>query len=105
VIYLAPARAARAGQRFTEGADLVMEVFSESNRDHDLQTKRREYAAAGIPEYWIVDPEEAAITVLALEPGASAYAVHGVFRPGDRASSALLPGFEVDVADALTGAS
>jgi len=103
VIYLDPARAAGAGQRFTEGADLVMEVVSESNRDHDLGTKRREYAAAGIPEYWMVDADEGRITVLALEPGASVYEIHGVFGPGERATSRLLPGFEVDVAEALAG--
>ncbi|WNC59221.1 Uma2 family endonuclease [Thermosynechococcus sp. QS41] len=27
-------------------------------RDRDYHTKRREYAEMGIPEYWIVDPEE-----------------------------------------------
>lgn len=105
LIYLAPARAAQAGQRFTVGADLVMEIVSESNRDHDLNKKRREYARAGIPEYWMVDPEQATITVLVLEPEATRYSVHGVFGVGEWASSLLLPGFEVDVAEALAGAT
>ena len=39
------------------GADLVIEVVSPDDPDLDLVVKRQEYAQAGIPEYWIVDPE------------------------------------------------
>lgn len=47
---------------------LVMEVVSggPQDRKRDLVIKRAEYAAAGIPEYWIVDPESRRITVLTL---------------------------------------
>jgi len=45
----------RIGEELWEGADLVMEVVS-SDRKHDYETKRIEYAKARIPEYWIVDP-------------------------------------------------
>ena len=81
------------------GADLVMEVVSEGAdaRRRDLETKRAEYAAAGIPEYWIVDPELKEITVLALD-GAE-YRVHGVFRNDAFATSLLLDGFSVKAAD------
>ncbi|MEN9227542.1 MAG: Uma2 family endonuclease [Gloeomargarita sp. HHBFW_bins_205] len=43
---------------------LVIEVVSPSTRDTDYRTKRPEYAAWDIPEYWIVDPQEETITVL-----------------------------------------
>jgi Uma2 family endonuclease len=79
-----------------------MEVVSDENRHHDLETKRAEYAKAGIPEYWIVDPKESKITVLVLDPDKKrrswTFTVHGEFEPGSRATSRLLPGFEVDVA-------
>jgi Uma2 family endonuclease len=80
-----------------DGADLVVEVVSEGNehRFRDFNTKRSEYAAAGIPEYWIVDPANEVVLVLKLVDGS--YQVHGEFRSGQIASSALLPGFEVDV--------
>ena len=55
----------------------------------DLETKRQEYAEAGIAEYWIVDPKERKITVLKLE--GSAYRLHGEFGHGATVSSALLP--------------
>ena len=37
---------------------LAVEVLSPISRYTDSQTKRAEYAEAGIPFYWIVDPEE-----------------------------------------------
>ncbi|MFQ6057985.1 MAG: Uma2 family endonuclease [Anaerolineae bacterium] len=85
----------RRHQQYWEVPDLVIEVVSPDYRRHDLETKRREYAQAGIPEYWIVDPDEEQITVLTLE--GERYAVHGVFKRGMMARSALLAGFEVAV--------
>jgi Uma2 family endonuclease len=77
------------------GADLVIEVVSPSNPDHDLETKRAEYALASIPEYWIVNPENETIIVLQLKDGS--YTEHGAFARGTVATSALLEGFAVSV--------
>ena len=87
------------GNRFWEAADVVMEVVSDDDesRHRDYDTKLAEYAAAGIPEYWIVDPQEKRITVLALPADATSYVEHGVFRVGDVATSKLLADFAVDV--------
>jgi Uma2 family endonuclease len=84
-------------EQFAVGADLAIEILSPGtqNRERDLSEKRAEYAAGGIPEYWIVDPEQQTITVLALD--AAEYRVHGAFRTGDIATSVLLSGFSVDV--------
>jgi Uma2 family endonuclease len=103
VVFLLHAHRRRAGHEFWEGADLVMEVVSEAPEDRrrDLITKRREYAQAGIPEYWIVDPKQKQITVLRLK--GTRYVVHGAFKSGRQAQSHLLPGFAVDVAAALAG--
>lgn len=38
--------------------DFVVEVLSESTERHDRQTKFQDYAAHGIGEYWIIDPEK-----------------------------------------------
>ena len=43
---------------------LVIEVISPSTKNIDYRTKRTEYAARDIPEYWIIDPLEAKVTVL-----------------------------------------
>lgn len=85
----------RRSNRFWTGADLVMEVVSLDDPQRDLIQKRSEYAPAGIPEYWIVDPVQEHITVLRQE--GSTYTEHGIFQRGDQATSALLEGFTVAV--------
>ena len=42
--------------RYWRGADVVAEVVSPDDPARDLVAKRTDYAEAGIPEYWIVDP-------------------------------------------------
>jgi Uma2 family endonuclease len=75
---------------------LVIEVVSEDNESQkrDYQEKRADYAALGIPEYWIVDPQTERITVLTLQ--GKQYRLHGEFAPGEQATSVLLSGFSVD---------
>ncbi|MBF2086319.1 Uma2 family endonuclease [Thermoleptolyngbya sp. C42_A2020_037] len=47
---------------------LVIEVVSPGDlqRDRDYIAKRSQYQDIGIPEYWIVDPQDNAVTVLTL---------------------------------------
>jgi Uma2 family endonuclease len=101
VVCMLAEHAGRMRDEYWEGADLVMEVVSGTDEDRrrDLQVKRREYARAGIPEYWVVDPAEQTITVLRL--AGKRYAVHGAFPAGTVASSHLLPDFTVDVTAAF----
>jgi len=80
---------------FWLGADLVVEIVSPDRPERDLEEKPRDYAEAGIPEYWIVNPLNTTITVLVLED--ETYVAHGVFQRGDRAVSKLLDGFSVSV--------
>ena len=80
---------------FWLGADLVVEIVSPDCVERDTVIKRADYAAARIPEYWIVNPEEATITVLKLADGE--YMAHGVFHRGETATSALLTDFAVSV--------
>jgi len=98
VVFMHAHHATRRLEDYWEGADLVMEVVSHHpvGRRRDIEAKRLDYAEAGIPEYWIVDPVEMRVTVLALEAGA--YEKHGCLVAGQTASSRLLPGFTVDVA-------
>lgn len=95
VMFLLAKNANRKGVKFWDGCDLAMEVVSDDDRRRDLEVKREEYAHARISEDWIVDPRDQRITVLRLD--GDAYVVHGEFGPGQRATSALLPQFNVDV--------
>ncbi len=91
----------RRQDRYWLGADLVLEVVSADKPERDRLDKREDYAEAHVPEYWIVDLPNHHIVVLRLD--GNTYVEHGVFGPGVRATSALLPNLAVDV-DAVLNA-
>ncbi len=66
VVFLGNRSSDRRQAKYWDGADLAIEIVSESLEDRKrvLVTKRLEYAQAGIPEYWIVDPAQETVTVL-----------------------------------------
>lgn len=103
VLFVLAEHKGRMREEYAEGADLVMEVVSDENRAHDLVTKRAEYAAAGIPEYWIVDHSGHRIIVLTLR--GDTYESHIEAGPNTKADSVLLPGFTVDVDAVFAAAS
>ena len=86
----------RNQDRYWLGADLVAEVVSPDDPDRDLVEKRADYAEAGIPEYWIVDPRDETITVLTLD--GEVYVEVGAYARGGTAASRLLDGFTAEVA-------
>ena len=97
ILYMSNENSSRVKKQYWEGADLVLEVVSEDSESdkRDWQDKRADYERAGIPEYWVVDPQKGVVTVFALRQGQ--YTVHAEGRAGERVTSALLAGFEVQV--------
>jgi Uma2 family endonuclease len=61
--------------------DWICEIVSTNNAAHDRVTKRRLYAAHGLPYYWLVDPT--ARTLEALKLDAHAWVELGVWGDGD----------------------
>jgi Uma2 family endonuclease len=92
----------RNQDQFWLGADLVVEIVSPDKPERDTKEKPRDYAEAGIAEYWIVNPLDETITVLTLH--GHAYHEHGIFHRGESVMSALLGGFELGV-DAILNAA
>jgi Uma2 family endonuclease len=95
LVLLLDASDPRRQNRFWLGADLVAEVVSPDNPARDLILKKSDYAQAGIPEYWIVNPLNETIIVHRLQ--GRRYVRHGLFRRGQKATSVLPSGFAVDV--------
>ena len=87
----------RRGHSYWHGADLVVEVVSQDDPNQDLDTKREEYAQAGIREYWIADPRDVTITVLTLAQPGQPYTVAGQYGRGSQSQSVLLTGLSMDV--------
>jgi Uma2 family endonuclease len=77
---------------------LVVEVADDSLR-FDRRTKLALYARSGIPEYWIVNLQDAVVEVFR-EPDvpAGSYRATQVARRGETLTPAILPGFGVAVA-------
>jgi Uma2 family endonuclease len=77
-------------------AVLAGEVVSRGSVDRDYVTKREEYLAYGLMEYWIVDPLERKVTVLTRHGDTWAEVV---FRGDQIIASLVLPGFATTVAE------
>ncbi|MDE2992745.1 MAG: Uma2 family endonuclease [Chloroflexota bacterium] len=65
--------------------ELVVEVLSPQSEEHDLVEKQAVYAEAGIPHYWVFDPQEQAFGEFVLDPERGTYVEHwhehGAVRP------------------------
>lgn len=72
---------------------LAIEVVSPNDQARDTVDKRQEYALAGVPEYWIVNPMDGYVLVLVLD--GNDYQELGEYRGDDLIASALLPGLKV----------
>ncbi len=82
---------------------LVVEVVSPGRvgRDRDYISKRDQYAARNIPEYWIVDPQEQMIAVLRLESGE--YVEVGMFQGEQTLVSRTFPQLNLTARQVLGG--
>jgi Uma2 family endonuclease len=89
-------RGASRGWRGRTAPALAAEVVSRGSIDRDYVTKREEYLAYGLMEYWIVDPLKRPVTVLSRRGDTWAEAV---FRDQQVIASLVLPGFATTVAE------
>ncbi len=71
---------------------LLVEILSPSNSSADTDVKRRAYARAGVPEYWIVRPARRDVLVYSQpDGGLEDYAQSVRVDPGTELVSATLP--------------
>ena len=73
--------------------DLVIEILSTATAEKDRTYKRRLYARYGVKEYWIVDPDERTIEVLAL--GQRSLERVAAYKKADTLESPLLPDLQI----------
>lgn len=55
--------------RIVGAPDLIIEILSSSNWQHDMIIKYKKYKSAGVREYWIVMPDQKSILVYRFEKG------------------------------------
>ena len=78
-----------------ETPELVIEIFSPSNRRRHVEEKLRDYASIDVPECWMASGEAQTIEVLNLIGGE--WARTALLGAGDRLASRALEGLDVDV--------
>ncbi|MBI4626135.1 MAG: Uma2 family endonuclease [Verrucomicrobia bacterium] len=74
--------------------DLIVEVLSDSTAANDRGIKFADYAAHGVGEYWIVDPEAETIEVYLRDTAASVYLAAAPLRGAAIVRSRVLAGLE-----------
>ena len=84
------------GKGVVGAPDLVIEVLSPSNPNHDRVTKFKKYCEAGVHEFWIADPVAKTVTVNILSDGKYVSRIYGAT---DKVPVQALPGFAVDLAE------
>jgi Uma2 family endonuclease len=86
------------GGRYHASPEIVIEILSpgSSNERRDRHVKRSLYAARGVGEYWILDPENRSVELYCRD-AAGELVLDRSIRQGDQLTSGFLPGFEVSV--------
>jgi Uma2 family endonuclease len=82
-------------ERIDGPCDLVVEIMSPTNRRKDRLRKMEIYRKAGIPHYWIVDPEENTLETFKLKD--ESYTLVFVGGPGDKFTHPDFPGLDLDL--------
>lgn len=49
--------------RIKGAPDLIVEILSPTSSDRDVNQNRKLYARYGVPEYWIIDPDDSTVEV------------------------------------------
>ena len=69
LVILANRKSMIAPKKIIGPPDLIVEILSESTGSKDRRLKRDLYQKAGVPEYWLVDPESQQVEVYRLRGG------------------------------------
>jgi Uma2 family endonuclease len=86
-------------ENFIEGVpNLIIEVLSPGNPQHDRRTKYELYEKAGVEEYWIVDPDNCTVDVYALYMEGT-YLPHGHFERSGVIESKLFSELRIPLDD------
>ncbi|MFT4522034.1 MAG: Uma2 family endonuclease [Bacteroidia bacterium] len=75
--------------------DLMVEILSPSNQQHDLTVKFQLYEEASVPEYWIVDPANRVVLQYSLINGK--YVGNKPLTEGSTLVSTRIPDFKVGI--------
>lgn len=95
ILFVSTARANLLLESHLEGPpDLAVEIVSRESQSRDRREKHQEYEAAGVREYWIVDPFTETVEVYGLN-GEGKFELISPGKDATEVVSAILPGFRL----------
>lgn len=93
ILFIAKERAGLLLENHFEGApNLIVEVVSADSVERDWRVKYLEYEAAGVEEYWVIDPLDRRVEAYALGPDKRYESLAAV---AGKIASRVVPGFYI----------
>jgi Uma2 family endonuclease len=89
----APGRINEMPARLTTPPDLIIEILPPGTKAFDLTTKKDDYEACGVAEYWTIDPADARVRCSARSGNRLVESAPD----GDQLASSALPGLTLDL--------
>lgn len=99
LFYISARTAKEIDLRKPDRADIVVEIVSPGTALYDRNTKADTYAALGVRELWLVDPENESVEVRHLKRNTRRYGTGTIFQRDEKVKSKVLPKFSPSVTD------
>ena len=99
LFYLSADLVRKSNPEKLESADIAVEVISPETAIYERNTKADTYAALGVRELWLVDPDNETVGIRSLTPGAKRYSAERVFNRGKQIESNVWPDFLLPVSN------
>ena len=93
IVYVSKERADIIQKHVVGAPDVLVEIISPDSRQYDSVTKKNDYEAAGVREYWLIDPLESKMTFFIRQGDKFVESVP----QGDTFASTAIPGFMLDL--------
>lgn len=91
------ADAFKKDQLFFPAPDFVVEILSKRTASKDRGIKKQDYAAHGIREYWIVDPDRERVEQYLIVGDSTTYFEPYIFTIDEEVESQVVTGFRIPV--------
>ena len=98
LIFLTPEQRDQIAEKYIDGPPhLIVEILSPSTASRDRTLKLNLYAEAGVPHYWIVDPDACTLEVFHLVE--SHYQVKAALNKDETYTATEVEGVELSLAE------
>jgi Uma2 family endonuclease len=98
ILYIEVSRYSIIKENYIEGSpDLMVEIWSPSNKKRERDEKHNLYESQGVKEYWTIFPKKREVIVEKLEN--NTFQIHSKGKKTGIIQSSILEGFEIKIED------